>query len=98
MSQDEVRMLGERIDHLTQAVSRLVTRITVIEHHSKPDAACMRWVEEHCVPRHEFDSLHRVEHDRESRSLLRHASLVDIVWKALVTIALLAVNLQTFLP
>ena len=90
-------MLAERIDHLTQAVSRLVTRISVLEHGARPDPACTRWFEERCVPRQEFDSLHRGEHERERRNLLRGAHLADIVWKALVTMALLAANLQPYI-
>ncbi|MCD4829631.1 MAG: hypothetical protein K8R90_09425 [Candidatus Cloacimonetes bacterium] len=97
MSHDEVRMLADRIDHLTQAVSRLVTRITVIEHHAKPDAACARWIEERCVPRQEFDSLHRAEHDHDRQRLLRSARLADFVWKALAILALAAAGLQPFL-
>ena len=94
MSQDEARLLAGRIDHLTQAVSRLVTRITVLEHSGKPDTPCIHWMEQRCVPRQEFDSLHREEHDRARGGLLQRAQLSDIIWKALVTLALLVLNLQ----
>ncbi|GEM_PF-3256216 len=88
MSQDKTSTLHAKLDRLIESMQEQNLRLDRIERIRRPDHRCVKYIEERCLAKQEFEHMHRQEHERGRRGLLTVARLADYAWKALVTLAL----------